>query len=415
MTDGNDGANTGAINAPAGLAGIHKKNLIVLATSQTLFTSAASMLVAIGGLVGLALAPDKSMATLPVSAFVVGTALFVLPASLMMRSIGRRAGFMVGALIGLAGALTGYFALAGSSFWFFSLGTMLVGMFAATAQLYRFAATDAVPVNFRANAISLVLLGGLAASFIGPQIAKLSRTVFPDVEFLGSYLSVSGLFIVLLLVLTQLRIPQVAPGGDGSAEGERPLRAIAAQPRFMVAALSCLTGYGTMTYLMTSTPLAMLAHDFGFDDSATVIQWHVFAMFVPSFFTGILIARFGELPVIFAGVLLEAACVAVALDGETFYHFWLALFLLGFGWNFMFVGGSTLLTRTHNVAERAKTQGLSEFLTFSTMALASLSSGWVLHIAGWGQVLWFSLPMLAVAGCAVCALAWFQRRVATEA
>ncbi len=404
-----------ANNAPAGLAGIHKKNLIVLATSQTLFTSAAVMLVAIGGLVGLALAPDKSLATVPASAFVVGTALFVLPASLMMRSIGRRAGFMVGALIGLAGALTSYFALAGSLFWVFSLGALLVGMFAATAQLYRFAATDAVPENSRAKAISLVLLGGLAASFIGPQIAKLSRTVFPDVEFLGSYLSVSGLFIVLLLVLTQLRIPQVAAAGDGAADGERPLRAIAAQPRFIVATLSCLTGYGTMTYLMTSTPLAMLAHDFRFDDSATVIQLHVFAMFVPSFFTGTLINRFGELPVIFSGVLLEASCAAVALNGETFNHFWVALILLGFGWNFMFVGGSTLLTRTHNVAERAKTQGLSEFLTFGTMALASLSSGWLLHIAGWRQVLWFSLPMLTIAGCAVCALAWLQHRTPSEA
>ena len=402
-------------NAPVGLARIHKKNLIVLATSQTLFTSTAAMLVAIGGLVGLALAPDKSLATVPVSAFVIGTALFILPASLMMRSIGRRAGFMVGALIGLAGALTCYFALGASLFWAFSLGTMLVGMFAATAQLYRFAATDAVPVNFRGKAISLVLLGGLAASFIGPQIAKLSRTVFPGVEFLGSFLSIAVLFIGLLLVLTQLRIPQVAASSEGAADEERTLRAIAAQPRFMVAALSCLTGYGTMTYLMTSTPLAMLARDFGFDDSATVIQWHVFAMFVPSFFTGFLIARFGELPVIFCGVLLEAACVAVALNGETFYNFWLALFLLGFGWNFMFVGGSTLLTRVHSFSERAKTQGLSEFLTFSTMALASLSSGWLLHIAGWRQVLWFSLPMLAVAGCAVCALAWFQPRVPSEA
>ena len=398
-------------SAPVELAGIHKKNLIVLATSQTLFTSAAAMLVAIGGLVGLALAPDKSMATLPVAAFAVGTALFTLPASLLMRRIGRKAGFMAGALIGLVGTLTCHFAMTGSYFWIFAFGTLLVGMFAATAQLYRFAATETVPVNFHGKAISLVLLGGLAASFIGPQIAKLSRTMFPEVEFLGSYLSASGLFILLLLVLSQLRIPPAAQNSGEVAAGERPLRAIATQPRFIVAVLSSMTGYGTMTFLMTSTPLAMFAQGFEFNDSATVIQLHVFAMFLPSFFTGTLINRLGELPVIFCGVLLEAACAAVALNGETFTHFWVALFLLGFGWNFMFVGGSTLLTRTHSVAERAKTQGLSEFLTFGTMALASLSSGWILHIAGWGRVLWFSLPLLAIVACAVGALALFQRRV----
>lgn len=397
-------------NAPAGLTGIHRKNLIVLATSQTLFTSAAAMLVAIGGLVGLALAPDKSMATLPVAAFAIGTWLGTFPASLMMRSIGRRAGFMVGALFGLTGTLTCYFAMTGSYFWIFAFGTLLVGVFAATAQLYRFAATDTVPAKFHGKVISLVLLGGLAASFIGPQIAKLSRTIFPGVEFLGSYLAASGLFILLLLVLTQLRIPQAAADSREGAAGERSLLAIAAQPRFIVAALSSMTGYGTMTFLMTSTPLAMLAHQFRFDDSATVIQMHVFAMFLPSFFTGALINRLGELPVILAGVLLEASCAIVALNGDTFTHFWVALFLLGFGWNFMFVGGSTLLTRTHTAAERAKTQGLSEFLTFGTMALASLSSGWLLHIAGWQKVLWFSLPMLAIAGCAVCALALFRPR-----
>ncbi len=393
---------------PQGLTWNDKRNLIVLAGGQALFISAASMLIAIGGLVGQALATDKSLATLPVSSYVIGMALGTVPASLIMRRIGRRAGFQLGTLIGFGGALVCSLAVYLANFWLLAAGTLFVGMFGATAQLYRFAAADGVPEWFRGKAISLVLAGGVVAGFIGPQIAKLTRTLFSGTEFLGAYLSASALLIVSMLLLSFLRIPPPAPQtvpGSG-----RPLGEIIAQPRFLVAVLSSMIGYGTMTLLMTATPLAMVAHPYPFDDAATVIQWHVVGMFLPGFFTGSLIARFGVLRVIFTGVAIDLLCVAIALSGDSFYHYWSALVLLGIGWNFMFVGGSTLLTTTHSTAERAKTQATAEFCTFGTQAVASLSSGSLLFYLGWDRVLWTGLPMLVIVGVSVVLLTLHERR-----
>ncbi|MBI3992149.1 MAG: MFS transporter [Candidatus Lambdaproteobacteria bacterium] len=389
---------------------IHKKNVLVLAICQALFMSGGSLLISVAGLVGLALAPDKALATVPVSIYVVGMAVATLPSSYITKRLGRRAGFLIGSMVGLLGALVCVGALMLWSFWLFLLGSMLIGAHAAMAQLYRFAATDAAPEHFRSRAISLVLAGGLVAAYVGPQIAKLTRNLVPGVEFMGAYIAAALLLVALALVLTQLRIPPPKASTLAPAPA-RPLGAIVSQPRFVVAVLSCMFGYGTMSLLMTSTPLAMVAHAHPFNDAATVIQWHVVGMFLPSFFTGSLINRMGELPVIFAGVVIDLFCVVVALGGYEFFNFWLALILVGLGWNFMFVGGSSLVTRTHNEVERAKTQGTNDFLTFATMSVASLSSGTLLHFLGWRPVLWTAVPMVSVVGVAVVVLAFSQRRM----
>ena len=391
---------------------IHKKNVLILAICQALFMSGGSLLISVAGLVGLALAPDKALATVPVSIYVVGMALATLPSSYITKRLGRRAGFLIGSMVGLLGAVVCVGALTLGWFWLFLLGSMLIGSHAAMAQLYRFAATDAAPEHFRSKAISLVLAGGLAAAYVGPQIAKVTRNLVPGREFLGAYVAAAVLLVLLALVLTQLRIPPPKTSTVTHAPA-RPLGEIIRQPRFVVAVLSCMFGYGTMSLLVTSTPLAMVAHAHPFNDAATVIQWHVVGMFLPSFFTGTLINRMGELPVIFAGVVIDLFCVVVALAGYEFFNFWLALILVGVGWNFMFVGGSSLITRTHSEVERAKTQGTNDFFTFGTMALASLSSGTLLHFLGWQPVLWTAVPMVSVVGLAVVLLVFSQRRLAT--
>jgi MFS family permease len=388
------------------------RNTLVLSGCQaTLQTSGATM-IAVTGLAGYALASDKALATIPLTCYVVGSAITTIPASLLMNSIGRRGGFQVGGAIGIGGAAMCALAIYVASFWLLCAGMMVMGIYTAFGKYYRFAAADAVDGDFRAKAISLTLAGGIVGGIVGPEMAKHTTTVFEHEPWLGPYISLGFVCLLSVLFLTRLDIPRLS--AHERKQSGRPLAEIMMQPTFIVAALAGALSYGIMNLMMTSTPLAMRAHDHHFNDAAFVLQWHMIGMYGPSFFTGHLINRFGVLNIIMAGIALLLGCVAVALSGTTLFNFWTALFVLGVGWNFMYVGGSALLTEAHTPAERAKTQAANDFLVFVTMAISSMSSGMLLHQGGWHTVNYGTIPFLVIAAAATLWLMW-QRRVAGSA
>jgi predicted MFS family arabinose efflux permease len=326
-----------------------------------------------------------------------------------MKRVGRRSGFLVGAGIGLAGSIVATAAIAASSFWLLAAGMLLIGMYNAFGQFYRFAAADAAPADFKAKAISLVLAGGLVGGIVGPELSKLTIGL-AEPRFIATYASLAVYSLMAMAVIAFLAIPNPK---DEAAEGPaRPLGEIARQPVFIVAATCASLGYAVMTLLMTATPLAMGFCGHPYNASATVIASHVVGMFAPSFFTGSLIQRFGVLNVIMAGVAIEAACVAVAISGQAIPHFWWALVLLGIGWNFAYIGGTTLLTEAYRPSEKAKVQGLNEVLVLSVQILASLSSGVLVNTAGWTQLNYYAIPVLAIAGMAALWLALRRRATA---
>lgn len=369
------------------------RNVLLLSVAQALLMSGNSLLVATSALVGQALASDAALATLPLALQFLATMATSIPASLLMQRIGRRAGFMLGASLGGAGALLAASAILDGSFARFCLATVLVGSFNGFGIYYRFAAAEAAAETARSRAISYVLAGGVVAAFVGPNLANWTRAWIPGELFAGSYLVLAGLYAVSMAILAGLRMPRPERGLAGSG---RPLRRIAANPLFLVAVLGAMFGYGTMTLLMTATPLAMQGHAHPFATTAFVIQWHVFGMFAPSFFTGALIERVGVLRVMRAGALLMVACVAVNLSGTAAWQFWLALLLLGLGWNFLFIGATTLLTETYRPEERARTQAANDFLVFTTVSAAALSAGSLHYHFGWTAVNLGVLPGLAL-------------------
>jgi MFS family permease len=282
-----------------------------------------------------------------------------------------------------------------------------MGMHNAFGKYYRFAAADAAEVKFLPKAISLTLAGGIAGGILGPEMAKRTAGLYVDHAYLGSYLSLIFVCLAATIILMWLDIPRLSE--QERKDSGRPLGEIMRQPVFIVAALASMLSYGIMNLFMTSTPLAMRAHDHHFDDAAFVLQWHMIGMYGPSFFTGSLIQRFGVLKVIVAGIALLFVCIVAALLGTELLNFWAALFLLGVGWNFMYVGGSALLTECHTPAERAKTQAANDFMVFVTMAVSSASSGLLLSKSGWNAVNYGSIPFLLVAAAATSWLMW-QRR-----
>ncbi len=386
-----------------------KKNVVVLATCQALLFANNSTLIAIAGLAGYALASDKSLATLTVTAWVSGAALAAVPASLLMKRIGRRAGFYLGTLVGMLGAGIGAAAVHVGSFWLLCVAMLGFGIYNGFAQYYRFAAADVAAPDFKSTAISLVLAGGLVGGLIGPETSKLTVDLF-QAKYLGTYLSLMGYLAAVMLVLAVLRIPRPTEA-ERQASG-RSLRVIATQPAFVVAVIGAASGFGVMNFLMVATPIAMGFCGHPYDAAAFVIQWHVIAMFAPSFFTGGLIRRFGVLVVMFTGVLLLCACVAIALAGIAVANFWFALVLLGIGWNFLYIGGTTLLTETYQPAERAKCQGLNDLVIFLTQAVTSLASGWLLERGGWATVNYLAMPLLVVMGVAILWLIVRRRALA---
>ena len=387
------------------------RNVPILSLGQALFVSGMSIQISVGGLVGYGLAEDKGTATLPVAATVVGTALFTIPAAFFMRRFGRRAGFILGGVFGTFSALLSAYAVNEGMFWLFVFSSLLFGAFNASAQYYRFAAVDGAPERVRARAISFVMAGGVIAAFAGPEIAKHPRALFEPVLYLGAYLAVAVISVLACGLLFFLRIPPLTAAQR--AETGRPLSQIMAQPAFIAAVVSAVVGYATMSFLMTATPLAMQVCGFAFDPTATVIQFHVLAMFLPSFVTGTLIDRFGVRSIIITGGVLNLAGILCGWSGITWWNFWANLVLLGIGWNFMFIGGTTLLTRTYTVAERAKSQAANDFLVFGGMAIASLFSGKVLYEFGWETVVLVAIPAVLVA-ILVVALFGGRRPVLTE-
>ena len=383
-----------------------RRNVFLLATCQALLLTNAVTLIAISSLAGFDLASNKALATLPATTYVLGTWLCAYPASLLMQRIGRRHGFLLGGCLGLLGSLVATTAMAVASFPLLCLGTFLLGMYNAFGQFYRFAAADAAPADFKAKAISLVLAGGLVGGIVGPQVSKLTIDLV-EPRFLASYASLFAFSLAAMAIIAFLSIP--APKAEGAQQGARPLGEIVRQPVFIVAAACAGLGYGVMTLLMTATPLAMGLCGYPYAAAAGVISAHVIAMFAPSFFTGSLIQRFGVLNVIAAGVALELACVAVAATGQQVTNFWWALVLLGLGWNFTYVGGTTLLTEAYRPAEKAKVQGVNEFIVFGVQALASLSSGVLVNTTGWTTLNYFAVPLLAFAGVAALWLMYRRR------
>ncbi len=390
-----------------------RRNVLVLATCQMLFGTGRSLLVASAPLVAYTLASEKALATLPHALVIVGTAAATIPASLLMRRTGRRIGFILGSVIGSVGGGIAALAIVIGDFWLFCLGTLMFGVFAGFGQLYRFAVADVAAADFKSKAISLVLAGGVIAAFLGPEMARLGKDLVGSTEFLGAYV---GQIIVTLLsgvVVSFVDIPKLTPAE--AAVARRPLLTIMRQPIFITAALVAMIGQGVMNLLMTVTPIAMAHAHHQFSDIAMVIEWHIVGMFAPGFFTGSLIKRFGEISIILTGFALLTAAVAIALSGDTVFLFWLAMALLGVGWNFAFTAGTSLMTEAYATSERAKTQSAVNFLIYGTAAVMALSSGTLLHFFSWQWVNFAALPLIAVAFGVTLWFVWVQRSAAPTA
>ena len=376
------------------MSSIHR-NVLLLAACQAMLLTNNSTLIAINALAGLALAPHPWLATLPVTCWVLGSALTTVPASFYMKQVGRRTGLMRGAAVGIAGALTCAGAVWLQNFWLLCAGTLVWGTYNAFGQYYRFAAAEVATVDFRATAISLVLAGGLIGGILGPTTSRFTVDLLGP-KFMGAYLALILCAVIAIVLLRYIDVPE--PGAEARASSGRSMREIALQPKFAVAVLAGAVGYGVMNLLMTSTPIAMGTCGHPYGDAAFVISSHVIAMFAPSFVTGGLIRRFGVLPVMFIGAMLNVAAIATAVSGLSVTHFWLSLVLLGVGWNFLYVGATTLLTETYRPEERAKAQGANEFAIFVMMVVSSLSSGVIVTGAGWELLnLAALIPLAAVA------------------
>jgi len=369
--------------------------------------------IAMNGLVGLALAPSGWMATLPVTSYVVGGALSAPLVARIQARWGRKRSFQLGLVMAAVSAAACAWAVQQQQFALLMVSTMLAGFYQANAALYRFAGTELVEPSFKEKALSLVLAGGIVGAFIGPNLADLTVGLLP-VRFVGAYLSLIGVAAVAFVALSFIRFPPHQPPAPGASTG-RPLVEILRQPVFAVAVAAGALGYGVMNLLMSATPIAMQQCKHPFTSATLVLEWHVLGMYVPSFFTGHLIKRFGALPIMAVGVVLNGVCVAVALSGVDLMQFLVALFVLGVGWNFLYTGGSTLLTTAYRPEEKNKAQGAMDTCVFATMALSSFSSGALVTTQGWTLLNLGSLLPIAVVGLALAWLAAVQRRSAAAA
>ena len=383
------------------------KNLWLLAAAQGLFLTNNVVFIAINGLVGLSLAPLGWMATLPVMGYVVGGALSTPLVARTQSAFGRKGSFQIGLLVALGSALLCAWAAFDKNFWLLVSATVIAGYYSANGQLYRFAAAELATPDFREKAVSLVLAGGLVGAVAGPNLAARTRNLF-EVPFAGAYLSLAVVALLSLAVIAFMQFPPLPPK-KASADQGRPLAQIMRQPTFIVAAAGAALGYGVMNLLMAATPLAMQVCGFGFDDAALVLEWHVIGMFAPGFFTGHLIKRFGVLPVMGAGVLLNALCIVIALTGVDLHQFLIALFLLGVGWNFLFTGSTTLSLQAYRPEEKDRAQAAINFCVFAVMALTSFASGALVTTQGWAMLNLGSLVPVALTAAALAWLAALRR------
>jgi MFS family permease len=378
-----------------------KHNALVLAAAQALAGGNNTVIVATGGIAGSMLAPDPALATLPISLMVVGIWVGTLPIGFLAGTFGRRFALQTGSVFGVLSGVISSLAMLRGSFVLLLVGTLCGGLYAAAHQSYRFAATDTASTHFRAKAVSWVLAGGILAGVIGPQLVIFTKDVWPPYLFAGTYLAQSACALFAGVLLAFLRIPKMTAAR--SFAGGRPLAEIVREPRFIVAVTCGLASYSMMNLVMTSAPLAMVTCHYSVGQAALGIQWHVIAMYGPSFFTGALILRFGLRTMMATGLLLIAAAAAVGYSGISLWNFWVALVLLGVGWNFAFISATTLVTECHGPQERNKVQAVNDFLIFGSMAIASLSSGALLARYGWATVTELVFPVVLVA---IVLLAW---------
>ncbi|HEX2655357.1 MAG TPA: MFS transporter [Xanthobacteraceae bacterium] len=390
-----------AIETPANIVSddrLAKRNALVLAVAQALAGGNNAVIVATSGIAGASLAPDPGLATVPISAMVVGMWVGALPIGMMAKNYGRRFALQVGSVFGVLAGFVSCVAMLQGSFPQLILGTFCGGLYAAAHQSYRFAAADTASEAFRPKAISYVMAGGLFAAFVGAQLVIFTKDLWQPFLFAATYLGQAAVALLAAGVLVFLRIPKPSKAGHHEATA-RPLSEIARQSRFIVAVVCGVASYGIMNLIMTSAPLAMVVEcGHSVTESTLGLQWHVLAMYGPSFFTGTLISRFGTKPVVGAGLGLIAASAIVGLLGTSVAHFWAVLILLGLGWNFGFIGATAMVTECHRPAERNKVQAFNDFLVFGSMAVTSFSSGKLLATIGWVAVNITAFPIILVAG-----------------
>ncbi|QFY78148.1 MFS transporter [Alcaligenes faecalis] len=381
-----------------------RRNAFILSGMQALGGANPALVVALSSLVGQKMASSPDLATLPVGIFNLGLAVGILPAAYLMRRLGRQGGYIIGALLGIGAGLLAAAGIYSLSFVMFCVGTLLAGLYASYVQSYRFAAADDASDTFRPKAISWVMAGGLLGAIIATQTIIHTQDIWPEHPFAAAFLAQAALAALVLPFAFGLRL---APGTRNQQEKipytGRPLREIASNSYFIIAVVAGVASYVLMNFLMTASPLAMVMHGHSLKESTLGIQWHILAMFGPSFFTGNLIKRFGKIPVTFAGVLLLGLASIVALLGMTVPHFWVSLILLGLGWNFGFIGATNMVVDCYRPEERGRVQALNDFIIFTCVALSSFTSGRVLAVYGWYGVNTWTLPISAVV---MLALAW---------
>lgn len=391
-------------------AKIKWNNVYLLFTSQALFQTASILVITLSGVVGLQMAPDKNLATLPLAMITVGTAGMMIPASLIIRKLGQRNAFMIGTLIGVLSGLVSWYGIIQNSFWLFSVGNMLIGTYQGFSQYYRFAAADAVPDYAKSKAISFVIAGGVVAAFAGPNLARFTQHL-GAVPYAYSYFSIILLSVVALGVVSFLKLQRTSTVQTNEAVKKgRPLKKIIKNKDTILAILASSTAFAVMGMSMTVTPIAMHSVGHSSDSSATVIQWHVLGMFLPSFFTGMLIQKFGVYRIIISGLAILFLYIIIALMGTGFAHFVSALFIVGLGWNFLFIGGSSLLTNVYRPEEKEKTQAFHDFTVFAVISIASFFAGSLFNYWGWNGVNIVLIPMLIITLIAVIRIVMSQKK-----
>jgi MFS family permease len=373
------------------------RNIITLTACQLISATGAIIMVTLGGIIGAKLTRDPTLATLPVSIMMLCMAATTIPATVLMKKIGRRRGFSLASVSAIVACCLAGLALYGESFSLFIVAGAAFGINMAFTQQYRYAAAESVEPHHSPRAISYVLLGAIGGAIIGPEIVKYGQYAVPSVQYLGSLVALAGLYVLqslLFLALGPLRGEDI----EESKKAPRPVGLIARQPLFLVALLAGATAYGVMTFVMTATPLSMHIHDgFTLEDTAQVIRNHVLGMYAPSLVAGYLIQRFGVVPIMSIGGLgLIGACI-VGLQGQSYMHYWCALVLLGVGWNFLYVGATAMVILTYDISERFRAQAVNEFFVFGSAAAASLLAGTIIHLYGWYALIIVPLPILLMA------------------
>lgn len=383
-----------ALRSPHRPATMPNRNILTLIFCQLISSTGAFVVVTLGGVIGSSLTGNQAFATLPVTLMVVATALTTIPATMVMRRIGRKAGSALASISATLATLLAAYAVWLSSFYLFMIAGSLFGINMAFTQQYRYAAVESVEQHYASRAISMVLVGAIGGAFLGRELVTRLQFLVPDVPYLGTLIVVAGLYALQALLFTTLGPMR----GEDHAEAKRaprPLSEIVRQPVFIMAVIGGTTSYGVMTFIMTATPLSMHVHDgYSLDVTSNVIKYHVLGMYVPSLFTGFLIERFGTVRIMSAGaVALLGSCV-VGLQGQEVMHYWYALVLLGIGWNFLYIGGTAMLTFTYRMAERFKAQAVNEFCVFGTSAAGSFLAGTVIHVYGWNPLVTIPIPLL---------------------